>query len=220
MLMNTCSQSGGSGLEKGENPWQTLARRRVYENPWFSVREDRVIRPDGGEGVYGVVELPPSVGVVAVDDAGLVWLVGQWRYCLGRFSWEIPTGSCGADEDSQAAAKRELEEEVGLRAGVWRSLGAIDNSNAVTTDQAHLFLAMALEYVGSHPEPVEKITCRRVPLDDCVAMVMDGRITDSTSIAAILKADRVLGLEKREAASVTGEAPRGQGEQACQRQER
>jgi 8-oxo-dGTP pyrophosphatase MutT (NUDIX family) len=213
--MDSCNRSVGSSLEMDANPWRTVASRRVYANPWFSVREDRVIRPDGREGVYGVVELPPSVGVVAVDEAGQVWLVGQWRYCLGRYSWEVPTGFCGIDENPLAAAKRELEEEAGLRAGTWRSLGTIDNSNAATTDQAHLFLATELEHVCSHPEPVERITCRLVSLDGCVQMVMDGRITDSTSVAAILKAERVLAMEKRKTAPTAEDARQNEAEAGC-----
>jgi 8-oxo-dGTP pyrophosphatase MutT (NUDIX family) len=200
--VNNWNQCVGRPPDRGEtgNPWRTVASRRVYENPWFTVREDQVIRPDGQEGIYGVVELPPSVGIVAVDELGRVCLVGQWRYPLGRFSWEVPTGFCGRSEDPLAAARRELEEEAGLRARSWRSLGTVDNSNAVTTDRAHLFLAMELEYVGSHHDTFERITCRLVPFDDCVQMVMDGRITDSTSVAAILKAARVLGTAKREPA--------------------
>lgn len=171
------------------NPWKTLSQRRIYENPWFRVREDQVIRPDGTRGIYGVVEMPPSVGIVALDEKQEVQLVGQWRYCLGRYSWEVPTGSCEWEEEPLGAARRELQEETGLVARMWHSLGWIDNSNAATTDVAHLFLATGIEMVSARPDPVEKLESRKVPLAECLVMVLDGRITDSTSVAAILKAD-------------------------------
>jgi ADP-ribose pyrophosphatase len=174
------------------NPWTTLSQRKVYENEWFSVREDRVRRPDGAEGVYGVVELPPSVGVVSMDDAAKVLLVGQWRYCLRRYAWEIPMGFCELGEQPLAAAVRELEEEAGIRASAWRSLGSIDNSSAVSTDSASLFLATGLTYVASHPDPTEKIRCSWISFEDCLEMAMDGRISDSTSVVAVLRTDRLL----------------------------
>lgn len=164
----------------------------VYENEWFRVREDRVIRPDGADGIYGTVEMAAAVGVVALDESWQVQLVGQWRYPLGRFSWEVPSGSCEGTEEPLEAGRRELEEEAGLRARTWRQLGTLDTCNAVTTEVVHLFLATGLEVVGSRPDPMEELVAKKVPLRECVAMVMDGRITDATSVAAILKAARVV----------------------------
>lgn len=176
-----------------QNPWQRLSSRIVYSNPWISVREDLVIRPDGKEGIYGVVELPSSVGVVALDPQGNVLLVGQWRYVHNRYSWEIPTGgSSTSDPSLEHAAARELEEEAGVRALKWNSLGSIDNSNGATTDVAHLFLAQDLSHCASSPEPEESITVKWVPFKVAVQQVMDGLITESCSVAALLKADRFL----------------------------
>ena len=121
------------------NPWKTLDTKLIYENAWLRLREDSVIRPDGGEGIYSVVELPPSVGIIAVDDSGQVALVTQWRYVHNKMSIEIPTGSSSErDATLRVAAERELLEETGLSAHRWQELGSIDNSNGATTDVAHL----------------------------------------------------------------------------------
>jgi len=173
-----------------ENPWHTLGSRIVYENPWLRLREDRVIRPDGREGIYGVVEMRPSVGVVALNAADEIALVGQWRYAHHKFSWEIPTGSSSAaDKTVGDAARRELIEETGLQAARWTPLGRIDNSNGVTTDVAHLYLASQLTLGEAKQDPEERIVTRWVAFPHAVQMVMDGEITESCSIAAILKTD-------------------------------
>lgn len=175
-----------------KNPWQTLESRIIYQNPWIRVREDKVIRPDGQPGIYGVIEINPSVGVVALNSRGEIALVGQWRYTHQKFSWEIPTGgSAKEDESILDAAKRELEEETGIRAEVWTSLGTIDNSNGVTTDVSSLFLATGLSFVKSRPEPTEDIVTRWFGFNEAVGMVMNGEITESSSVAAILKVDKL-----------------------------
>lgn len=170
------------------NPWHTLETRVVYENRWFSVREDHVVRPDGSPGIYGVVQLPESVGIVALDG-DRVALVSQWRYVHNKESLEIPTGARDAqDESLLAAAQRELLEETGLEAREWRELGAIDNSNGATTDVAHVFRAQELSAVAERPTlPAESTQLNWVSFFDAVEMALDGRITESTSVAALLK---------------------------------
>ena len=180
-----------------KNPWQTVDSKIVYQNPWIRVREDQVLRPDGKPGIYGVVEIKPSAGVVALNSRDEIVLVGQWRYTLNKFSWEIPTGaSSPEDETILDAAKRELEEETGIRAGQWTHLGTIDNSNGVTTDVASLFLATGLTMTESHPEPTEDIMIQWFDFNEAVAMVMKGDVTESSSVAAILKADKLRNLKK------------------------
>ena len=172
-----------------KNPWRTLSSRTVYHNPWLSLREDKVIRPDGMEGIYSVVEMRPSCGIVAINERDQIALVGQWRYVHSKYSLEIPTGGSEQDEPLLDAAKRELLEETGLTAGDWTTLGSVDNSNGATTDVAHLFLARNLTAGPSVPQGDEQVELRWMPFADAVLSVMKGEITESVSVAGILKAE-------------------------------
>jgi 8-oxo-dGTP pyrophosphatase MutT (NUDIX family) len=173
-----------------ENPWTTLASRIVYANSWLRLREDTVIRPDGREGIYGVVEMRPSVGIVALNEADEIALVTQWRYPVGRMSAEIPTGgSEPSDPGVLTAAQRELREETGLSARSWHDLGFVDNSNGVTTDTAHMFLATGLTAGTVAPDPEEQLSLSWLPFGQAVERVLAGSITESVSVAAILKVE-------------------------------
>lgn len=170
-----------------QNPWQTKASRIAYQNPWIRVREDEVIRPDGSPGIYGVVEIRPSIGVVALNDRGEIALVGQWRYALNRHSWEIPRGGSAPHEtDMLITAQRELAEEVGVNAEHWEPLGVVDVCNGVSDDMQSLFLATALSECSMNLDPEEDIVVEWKPLTEAVEMAMDGRITEVCSVAAIL----------------------------------
>lgn len=172
------------------NPWRTLDSRVVYENPWITVREDQVIRPDGKPGIYSVVEIPVSAGVVALDPSNRIALVSQWRYTLGKMSLEIPTGGSEPGESPLEAARRELAEEAGLEAGEWTPLGSIDNSNGSTTDVSHIFLARVLAQLpgGQRRQGDEEIEVVWLPFGEAVERVLAGEITESVSVAGILKA--------------------------------
>jgi 8-oxo-dGTP pyrophosphatase MutT (NUDIX family) len=175
------------------NPWKTLASRVVYENAWVRLREDSVLRPDGQPGIYGVVELRPSVGVVAINAGSEVVLVGQWRYPLGRYSWEIPRGGSAVGEsDLLAVAQRELREETGVVARQWRRLGAVDLNNGVTDDVEHLFLATEIECGETRPDLEEQIAVRWLPFDIAVQMALAGEITEVCTVAALLMAVRLV----------------------------
>ena len=170
------------------NPWKTLSSRTAYENAWLRVREDRVVRPDGGPGIYGVVEIRPSVGILAFNGAGEMALVGQWRYTLNRYTWEIVRGGSSEGEtDMEAVARRELREETGYEAAAWESLGAVDVCNGVTTDVQHLFVATDLRFAGVHLDPVEEIATEWVRFEKARAMAMEGAITEVCSVAGIMK---------------------------------
>ncbi len=174
------------------NPWTTLSSRTAYQNAWIRVREDEVIRPDGGRGIYGVVEVRPSVGVVALNERDEIALVGQWRYTVNDWSWEIPRGGSHPGEtDLLEVAKRELAEEAGVRAEHWQEIGRVDNANGVNKDSQTFFFAKGLSETQRHQDPEEEITVAWKPFGEAVEMAMDGRITEVDSVAAILKVARM-----------------------------
>ncbi len=168
-----------------KNPWTTLSSRLVYDNPWIGVREDAVVHPDGERGIYGVVHFKNrAIGVLAVEG-GEVYLVGQYRYPLGRYSWEIPEGGCSEGEAPLDAARRELEEETGLRAATWRRLGEAHLSNSATDELAIWYIATDLTQGQTRPEGSEQLRVRRVPLAEALRMALAGEITDSVSLLAL-----------------------------------
>jgi 8-oxo-dGTP pyrophosphatase MutT (NUDIX family) len=172
---------------ESKNPWKTLSSKIVYANPWIAVREDAVVHPDGGRGIYGVVHYKNvAVGVLAFDGDD-IYLVGQYRYPLERYSWEIPEGGCPEGEDLLDAARRELEEETGLRAAHWRKLGEAHLSNSVSDELAVWYEASGVSQGERRPEGSEELSVRRVPFREAVRMVIEGQITDSISVIAILQ---------------------------------
>jgi 8-oxo-dGTP pyrophosphatase MutT (NUDIX family) len=179
--------AGPEPEDEPANPWRTLSSRSVYDNPWVSVREDEVIRPDGRPGIYGVVHFKNvAVGVLAVEGEE-VYLVGQYRYALDEYSWEIPEGGCPEGEDHLTAARRELEEETGLRARVWTRLGRAHLSNSVSDELAVWFLATGLTQGERRPEGTERLRVRRVSLLEAYRMVDEGEITDAISLLALMQ---------------------------------
>ena len=175
------------------NPWTTKDRRVVYENPWIRVREDQVIRPDGEPGIYGVVHFKNrAVGVLPVEPDGSIWLVGQHRYPLDLYSWEIPEGGCPEGESPEDCARRELQEETGLVAGKLEPILNAHLSNSVSDEWGVIYRATDLTSGPARPEGCEQLQVKRVAFAEALGLVRRGEITDSLSVMAILNeaADR------------------------------
>lgn len=167
-------------------PWRRRARRVAYENPWITVWHDDVTRPDGSPGVYGVVHFVGlAAGIVALDDEDRVLLVGQHRYPLDAYSWEIPEGGVPSGENPLEGARRELREETGVVAATWREIGRFHLSNSVTDEAGVLYLATDLARESAAPEATEELAVRWIPFAEAVAMTLDGRITDAMAIMGI-----------------------------------
>jgi len=183
---------------EARGPWVRRSRRVAYENPWIRVYHDEVTQPDGRPGVYGVVHFKSrAVGVVVFDDADRILLVGQHRYTLDRYSWEIPEGGSPLDEDPLIGARRELAEETGYRGGVWRELIRFSASNSVTDEEGVFFVATDLMPGDADPEGTEELAIRWVPLDEALAMVGSGRIHDVMTQMALLAVARERTAEDR-----------------------
>ena len=173
---------------KNESPWKTLSTQPVYNNAWIKVEEHQVINPGGGNGIYGKVSFKnQAVGIIPIDEDGNTWLVGQFRYTLNQWSWEIPMGGSPKKEDKIKTARRELEEETGLKAGEITQLLHLHPSNSITDEQGYVYLATDLSEGVQQLEDTEKdIKLKKLAFDDAVEMVQNGEITDAISVAGIL----------------------------------
>jgi 8-oxo-dGTP pyrophosphatase MutT (NUDIX family) len=172
--------------------WKKISSRTVYENDWMQVREDHVINPGGGKNLYGHVRFKNvAVAIIALDDANNTWLVGQDRYTLGEYSWELPMGGAPLDEPPLAAAMRELQEETGIRATNWEELMRLHLSNSITDELGIAYVATSLSFGETQFEESEDLKIRKLPLADAVQMVLDGQITDAMSAAALLRVNLV-----------------------------
>ncbi len=167
-------------------PWTRHARRVAYENAWITVWHDDVGRPDGGAGIYGVVHFANlAAGVVVLDDRDRVLLVGQHRYTLDEWSWEIPEGGVGPGETPLDGMIRELREETGVAAAEWLELARVHLSNSVSDEAGILYLATGVTQGEAEPDPTEQLEVRWVPFDEALAMTLDGRITDALTVVGL-----------------------------------
>lgn len=179
---------------KTDNPWITNKTAQIYQNPWIRVEEHDIINPAGNEGIYGTVHFKnKAIAIIPIDEQGNTWLVGQYRYPLNLYSWELPMGGGPIGKDILESAKRELREETGLTAEKWTEIMRIHTSNSVTDEEGIVYLAEGLTQGETEFEETEVLQVRKLPFPEVLEMVMNGSITDGISIGGILKAARILG---------------------------
>lgn len=175
-------------MEETKNPWTVLSQATVYENDWIRVDHHEVLGPSGGPGVYGTIHFKnQATGVVPIDESGRVILVGQYRFPLGAYSWEIPEGGGSRSAPALESAQRELREECGLTARRWMEIQSMDLSNSVSDERSTAFLAWELSEVPAQPDETEKLQVARVPFWEAIERVKRGEIRDSISVAALLR---------------------------------
>ena len=177
-------------MEKENNPWKTISEETAYENAWIRVEHHEVLNPAGNPGIYGKVHFKnTAIAIIAVDSEGFTYLVGQFRYTLNTYSWEVPEGGCSIEsgESILEAAKRELLEETGLVALKWTELGEVYLSNSVSDEKAMMYLAQNLSQQQACPEETEQLKIRKLPLKEAIEMAQNGEITDALSVLSLLK---------------------------------
>lgn len=170
-----------------KSPWQRLSSREIYKNDWIRLREDKVITPGGAPGIYGVVEAHPALAIVPLSDDMHTYLVGQYRYTLDVYSWEVPEGGGLPDETPLQGAKRELMEETGLAAEKWTFLDTLYTSNSFTNEIGYVFLAEGLKYKTARPDHTEELQLRKLPFKDAWQMTLDGEIKDALAVIALMR---------------------------------
>jgi len=175
-------------MNETENPWKIISEKKIYDNPWIQVTEYDVINPSNGKGIYGKVHFKNlAIGIIPLDEELNTWIVGQYRFPINGYSWEIPEGGGLSNSDPLEAAKRELQEETGLSANKWTELMKLHLSNSVTDESSIIFLARELVAGQATPEETESLVVKKLPFDEVYTMVCNGEITDVMSVAAIQK---------------------------------
>jgi len=170
------------------NPWITHTSEKIYESPWISLTKHDVTNPNGNPGTYSVVHFQNiAIGVIVLDEELNTWLVGQWRYPLNKYTWEIPEGGGNPHVDPLESAQRELQEETGISAKKWTKILTMHLSNSATDEFCVLYLAQDLTFGTAKPEDDEALEVMKIPFDEFYQRVCDGEITDSLTVAAALK---------------------------------
>ncbi len=197
-------------MSEHRNPWTTLSSRPIYENPWLRVTEDEVLTPGGARGTYGVVRHPaPGCCILPLDEAGYTWIVGQHRYAIGRYTWELPAGLMGAGETPLAGAQRELAEETGLAARNWHPIQHLAPVNSMTNLESFSYVAWGLTAGTPHPDAGEELALRRIAFAEALGMVLSGAMPSAISVATVLQA-HVLALRGQLPPEVTPALRAGQ----------
>lgn len=179
-------------MAQKHGPWTIQATSCKYEDSFIKVLEDQVLRPDGQAGKYSTVTIKPGVAVLPIDSDGIVYLTQQFRYSLGKESIEVVSGAIEEQELPLESAKRELQEELGIKADEWTDLGNFDLDTSIVSCPVYLFLAKHLNFVETEQEGTETIETLKVPLNAAIQMVMESAITHSPSCVLILKAQNAM----------------------------
>ena len=180
-------------MNEANNPWTILSEAEKYDNPWIKITQYDVLNPSGSKGIYGTVHFKNhAIGVVPLDEEMNTYLVGQYRFPLNRYSWEIPEGGCPLNEEKLEAAQRELLEETGLKAKHWLRILDVHLSNSVSDEAGTIYVATGLSQHEAVPEETEQLVIKKLPFDEAFDMVKRGEITDSLSVSAILQTKLLL----------------------------
>jgi len=180
-------------MNENDNPWTILSGEEKYNNPWIQVTEFKVLNPSGNNGIYGKIHFKNhAIGIVPLDEEMNTYLVGQYRFPLNQYSWEIPEGGCPLDEERLEAAQRELLEETGLKAKHWQRILDVHLSNSVCDEAGTVYIATGLSQHEALPEDTEQLVVKKVPFEEVYNMVLQGKITDSLTVSAILQTKLLL----------------------------
>jgi 8-oxo-dGDP phosphatase len=180
-------------MEKKNGPWTIKESRRIYQNEFLELFEDKVVQPDGNDGEYATVHMKSGVCVLAIDDENDVYLTRQFRYALGAESLEVIAG--GSEEGEPLDnAKREAREEMGIEAEEWIDLGTAETDTSIVKSQAHFFVARKLKFTEPEREGTEAMKPVKISFDEAVEKVLNGEIKHALSCVLILKAKMKLGI--------------------------
>ena len=175
------------------NPWKIISDDEIYNNNWIKLNHYNVINPNGGEGVYGKVHFKNiAIGIIPIDENNNTWLVGQYRFPLNKYSWEIPEGGCPLNENPLNAAKRELLEETGFVAEDWKQILTLHLSNSVTDEFSIIYIARNLKQFKAQPEETELLQIKKIKIEETFKMIENNEITDAVSVAALQRLELLI----------------------------
>lgn len=182
-------------IDEQKNPWTTLTTEKIYDSPWIGLTKHNVLTPNNTQGTYSVIHFKNiALGILPLDEEYNTWIVGQYRYPINQYSWEVPEGGGKHDVPPLESAKRELLEETGITANRWTKIQELHLSNSASDEFGILYVAQDLTFGESHPEDEEELVCRKIHFNELYKMVIDGEITDSLTVTIVLKA-KILMLE-------------------------
>lgn len=180
-------------INEVENPWKIIDSSEVYASPWISVKKHNVLNAAQNRAVYSVVNFKNlAIGILPLDENYNTWIVGQYRFPIAAYSWEIPEGGGELNTSPLLSAKRELSEEAGIEAQKWTLIQEFNTSNSCTDEKAFIYIAQDLSFHESHPDEEEVLQVKKLPFSELYEMAIDGSITDSLTLIAVFKAKALI----------------------------